>query len=70
MNDSFALLSFLNFCLYFGLFACGCPSTPSLVQQCAEICGDTGVQRVTPAECVCQPKFETPATVPFDPTGC
>ena len=54
------------------LVVSGCPSpVRSLtLQQCAEACGDSGVESVTSMECRCQSKPEMPATVPLDPIGC
>ena len=56
------------------LLASGCPNSqavPSgMFRDCAEACGDSGVQNVTSVECQCQSPLTAPSTVPLDPVGC
>ena len=49
---------------------CPLPMGSSVVQRCAEACGDIGVQKVTPTECQCQSPPDASSTVPLNPVGC
>lgn len=49
---------------------CPLPMGSSVLQRCAEACGDSGVQKVTRTECHCRSKPEMPATVPLNSVGC
>ena len=49
---------------------CPLPMGSSVVQRCAEACGDIGVQKVSRTECHCQSPPDASSTVPLNPAGC